>query len=274
MVWRMETSKPLPLWESGAPGISSATPCQVPTITPYSVAGAALRPAIVVCPGGGYGHLAPHEGGPIAEWLDGIGIAGFVCHYRVAPYRDPWPATDARRAIRWVRHHAARYGVDPTRVGILGFSAGGHLAAYASTHGADPHPEPRDAIDAERGRPDCAVLCYPVISFESWGHIGSARNLLGREPTADDHREFSNHLHVDGDTPPTFLWHTADDAGVSVENSLRHALACRAANVPCELHSFPSGPHGLGLAPKHPHVAQWSALCANWLAQLGWRAAT
>ena len=223
-----------------------------------------------MCPGGGYGGRADHEGEPIARMLNEHGIAGFVCHYRVAPYRHPVPLMDASRAIRWVRRHADEYNVNPKRVGVLGFSAGGHLASTVATHYDAGEARAADPVEREGSRPDAAVLCYPVISFEPpFRHVGSMNNLLGADPPDGLRLSLSNELQVTEDTPPTFLWHTAEDAGVPVENSLLFASALSAKGVPFELHVYPHGAHGLGLAPDDPHVATWARLCGEWLKGLG-----
>ncbi|NUQ00930.1 MAG: alpha/beta hydrolase [Armatimonadetes bacterium] len=266
----MTRGEPIPLWPAGAPGADSADPRFEPTITPFALDGPP-RAAIVVCPGGGYSHRAPHEADPIALMLNEQGLAGFVCAYRVAPYRHPWPLTDAQRAIRFVRHHARALNVDPGRVGILGFSAGGHLAATAATHYDSGDPAAADPIDRQGCRPNAAVLCYPVISFHAFGHLGSQQNLLGPEPDQALRASLSNDRQVTADTPPTFLWHTAEDPGVPVENSLMFAAALSAAKVPFALHVYPHGRHGLGLATEENYVGTWPDLLGNWLAELGWR---
>ena len=265
----------------GAPGADSVPAAEdiapeerTPRLTPYLPAtpngsGDAPRAAIVVCPGGGYGRRAPHEGEPVARWLNGLGIAAFVLDYRVAPFRHPFPLLDAQRALRTVRHRAAAWRVDPRRVGILGFSAGGHLAATAATHHDAGDPTAADPIDRLSSRPDLLVLCYPVITFAGPArHAGSMRNLLGDAPTEAQQRHLSGELQVNANTPPTFLWHTAEDAGVPVENSLLFASALGRHGVPFALHVFPQGRHGLGLATDAPGASAWPALCATWLRTL------
>ncbi len=265
----MSVAVPQPLWPAGAPGRDTAEPRFEPTLTPYLVAADRPRGTVVVCPGGGYGGRAPHEGEPIALMLNKFGISAAVCDYRVAPYRHPHPLLDAQRAIRTVRHHAKDWHVDPTRVAILGFSAGGHLASTAATHWDLGDPHATDPIDRLAGRPDAAILCYPVISFAEFGHTGSMHNLLGPNPDPALRENLSNEKQVNAKTPPTFLWHTADDGGVPVENSLLFASALRRAGVPFELHVYQHGAHGLGLAPGDPHVATWARLCGEWLMGLG-----
>lgn len=264
----IEHGRPVPLWSGATPGLDTAEPAFQPTITPYLVEGAAPTGCVVVCPGGGYGHRAPHEGEPIAQALGDRGIAACVCDYRIAPYRHPYPLLDAQRAIRWVRAHADALHVDPAAVAILGFSAGGHLASTAGTH-YDTGRADGDEIDRQSCRPDALVLCYPVISFGEFGHRGSMANLLGADPPAELVASLSNETQVTEDTPPSFLWHTADDAGVPVQNSLLFAEALSAHRVPYELHVYRSGRHGLGLAPEFPHIATWIDLCAQWLREIG-----
>jgi acetyl esterase/lipase len=264
---------PFPLWPEGAPELAGTPPGDAPVLTPYLPDGTMPTAAIVVCPGGGYQMRAEHEAEPIARWLASLGIAGFVADYRVAPYRHPIPLLDAQRAIRTVRARAGEWNVDPARVGILGFSAGGHLAATAATQWDRGHQGSADAIARESCRPDVAVLCYAVISFFHAQHMGSMANLLG-EPTPSlmERRALSADLNVSSQTPPTFLWSTADDEAVDVENSLRFAAALRHHNVPLALHVFPHGPHGLGLAPDDPSVGAWPGLCAAFLAEMGFTA--
>lgn len=262
-------SQPMNLWPGEAPGIETGEPRHVPILVPFLVDTTESRGAVVVCPGGGYVGRADHEGEPIARMLNQAGIHAFVCHYRVASYRHPYPLMDAQRAIRTVRANAATWGILPHRIGILGFSAGGHLASTAGTHYDGGEPNSADPVARASCRPDAMVLCYPVISFGQFGHLGSLRNLLGENPPVELIASLSNETQVTEDTPPTFLWHTADDAGVPVENSILFASALRKCGVPFELHIYQSGRHGLGLAPEDPHVASWAKLCCEWLAGLG-----
>ena len=259
-----------PAHTGAGPGAKGDSDADRPAITPFLLEGKWPHPCVIVCPGGGYGHLAPHEGGPVARWLNGVGIAAFVLEYRVAPYRHPFPLMDVQRAVRLVRARAVEWRVDRGRIGILGFSAGGHLAACASTLFETGDPDAADPIARETTRPDACVLCYPVITFGEHRNDGSMRNLLG--PDADDtdtRRTLSLETRVTSYNPPTFLWHTADDPGVPVENSLLFARALGGSGVPFELHVFPHGEHGLGLAEGHPRVSEWTALCAKWLAGIG-----
>jgi acetyl esterase/lipase len=262
--------KPRPLWEQDTPGLDTAEPACVPTITPYLVETDRPRGAVIVCPGGGYGGRAAHEGAPIAERMNEFGLQGFVCDYRVAPYRHPYPLMDAQRAIRWVRHHAAELNVDPAHVAILGFSAGGHLVSTVGTHFDAGDPQAADPVDRQSSRPDAFIPCYAVITSSGpYCHQGSMRNLLGEDPDPALVESLCNDQQVTPDTPPAFLWHTASDNGVPVQNSLLFATALCANGVACELHVYPTGNHGLGLALGDPHVATWSQLCGEWLLGMG-----
>jgi acetyl esterase/lipase len=227
---------------------------------------------VVVCPGGGYGVLASdHEGKQVAEWLNSLGVSAFVLQYRLGPrYHHPAPLQDAQRAIRMVRAHGQGWGVAPDRIGILGFSAGGHLASSAATHFDDGAPDSEDPVERVSSRPDFAVLCYPVISLTTVAtHAGSRKNLLGEEPDPALVWKLSSELQVTPRTPPTFLFHTDDDPAVPVENSLLFFQAMKRAGVPGELHVFAHGRHGVGLAPTDPSLSQWPGLCARWMEGLG-----
>ncbi|WP_127585044.1 alpha/beta hydrolase [Paenibacillus koleovorans] len=228
------------------------------------------RACVVVCPGGGYFLRAGHEGEPIARWLNSIGLSAVVLRYRVQPYRYPSALRDAQRAIRYVRNEAEAWGIDPEKIGILGFSAGGHLAANASVDNDQGQPEAADPIERHSSRPDFQVLCYPVISFgDAFGHKGSMYNLLGEEPDPELAEFLSLERRVTPETPPAFLWHTADDAGVLADNSYAMAMALRANQVAHELHVFENGKHGLALSEELPDVAEWTKLCERWLARRG-----
>jgi acetyl esterase/lipase len=264
------------LWPDGAPGVKGQAEGDKPTLTIYlPPADKATGAAVVICPGGGYGHLAmDHEGHQIGQWLNSFGVAGFIVAYRHsrsgAGYGHPAPIQDAQRAIRTVRSRAREWSVDPSRIGILGFSAGGHLASTAATHFNESFCEPRDAIDRASCRPDFAVLVYPVISFtEPFTHTGSRRNLLGADADQSLIEKFSNERQVTPQTPPTFLFHTCEDKGVPPENSIAFYLALRKANVPAEMHIFLKGPHGIGLGQKHGAAGAWPGLCEKWMQESG-----
>jgi acetyl esterase/lipase len=260
----------IPLWQTDIPHFRRELPSEIPALDPYLLAGASPRPAIIVLPGGGYNHRAAHEGEPIARWLNEIGLSAFVLSYRVAPYRHPAPLLDAQRAIRTVRSCAGEHGVDPHRIGILGFSAGGHLASTAGTHFDEGNPAAADPVERASSRPDALILCYPVITFGEYRHDGSRTSLLGENPSPEMIDLLSNEKQVTAQTPPTFLWHTANDGAVPVENSLLFAAALSRHKVPFDLHVFVDGPHGVGLALDRPALAVWTQLCAAWLKELGW----
>ena len=261
--------QPEPLWPDGAPGALGNSDADRPTITPYLVpAGHGTGTAVVVCPGGGYVNLAmDHEGDQIARWLNSIGVTAFVLKYRLGPrYRHPIELGDAKRAIRTVRAKAGQFRVMPDRVGIMGFSAGGHLASTAATHFDAGNPAATDAIERVGSRPDFAVLCYPVISFTTpYTHRGSMRALLGDNPDPKLAESLSNELQVTPQTPPTFLFHTNSDTVVPPENSMLFYMALRKAGVPAEIHIYANGPHGVGLAPTDEALSTWPARLADWL---------
>lgn len=247
-----------------------------PRLTPFLPDADRPVAAVIVCPGGGYHKRAPHEGGLVAEWLRSLGIAGLVLDYRVAPYRHPTPLGDAQRAIRLVRAMADAWRIDPRRVGILGFSAGGHCAASAATSFDHGDPDAEDPVERQSCRPDALIACYPVITFtEPHGHQDSMENLLGITAEQVDERlrlEISLETRVTPETPATFLWHTASDPGVPVEHSLMFAAALSRCGVPFALHVFPTGGHGLGLAEEHPTVRSWTDICQAWLCEIGFTA--
>jgi acetyl esterase/lipase len=268
----------VPLWPQGTPEAKGTDPDKdVPTLTICSPKpDLATGAAVVVCPGGGYGMLAvDHEGKQVAEWLNSLGVATFILKYRLGPrYHHPAMLNDAGRAIRTVRAGAKRWGLDPHKVAIIGFSAGGHLASTAGTHFDAGKPDAEDPIERVSSRPDRLILVYPVIALATpYGHAGSLHNLLGDHPTQELIENLSNERQVTKDTPPTFLAHTNADSGVPAENSLLFALALRKAGVPVELHLFERGPHGLGLGagaaqfkvPPEPAFQMWPKLCETWL---------
>lgn len=260
------------LWPNGAPQAKGDADGDRPSITIYlPPKEKATGAAVVICPGGGYGHLAiDHEGHQIARWLNSFGVAGFILKYRHrnsgAGYGHPVPLMDAQRAISMVRARAAEFEVDPARIGILGFSAGGHLASTAATHFHTGRTDTADAIDRVSCRPDFAVLVYPVISLtERFTHVGSRTNLLGRDGDAELIRQLSNELHVTPQTPPTFLLHTNEDTAVPAENSVYFYLALRKAKVPAELHIYEKGQHGVGLGAAAGAVGTWPRRCEEWM---------
>jgi acetyl esterase/lipase len=263
---------PIPLWANGAPGAKGDAPDDVPSVQLYQPpADKASGAAIVVCPGGGYSHLAPHEGHDIAVWLNGIGVTAVVLKYRLGPkYQHPAMMQDALRAIRFTRSKAAEWKIDPNRVGIIGFSAGGHLASTAATQFTVGDPNASDPIEKLSSRPDLLILGYPVITMtDPFAHKGSRQNLLGENPPGQLIDLMSNEKQVTDQTPPAFLFHTGDDPVVPVENSLMFALALRKKKVPYELHVYEHGRHGVGLASNDPALNTWPGLLENWLRARG-----
>ncbi|WP_017813614.1 MULTISPECIES: alpha/beta hydrolase [Paenibacillus] len=240
-----------------------------PYMVPYLLPDA--RSAVIVLPGGGYEFRADHEGAPVAEWLNENGISAFVLHYRLSPRQRRTPLEDGQSAIRHVRANAAEYGIDPSRIGILGFSAGGHLAAMTGTVFEEKETELLNGLKRDiSSRPDLMVLCYPVITMDSFGHEGSRLSLLGDQATIELVTGSSAEKQVSAMTPPAFIWHTADDDAVPVQNSLRMALALEEHRVPFELRVYESGGHGQGLALDHPVMGNWTRDCISWLHRQGW----
>ncbi len=266
-----QSSNAVPLWPEGAPDALGKEPKDIPTLTPYLAEPAnATGAAIVICPGGGYGGLAVHEGDHYARWLNEMGIAGFVLTYRLGPggYHHPAMLHDAARAVRMVRARAREWKLDPAHVGIMGSSAGGHLASTLLTHFDSGKPDAANLVERQSSRPDLGILCYAVITMGQFTHKGTQYNLLGPNPSEDLVRDLSNELQVTKKTPPCFIWHTFQDKAVPVENSLQFAEALRKNGVPFDLHIYEQGGHGLGLGsaqwdPAHRHP--WTADCAYWL---------
>ena len=268
-----QSSNSFALWPDSAPGALGNAEKDIPSLTVFLPAPEkSTGAAIVICPGGGYGGLAQHEGRSYALWLNEQGIAGFVLKYRLAPngYHHPAMLQDAARAVRTVRARAEEWKIDPKRIGIIGSSAGGHLASTLVTHFDAGQTNAADAIERVSSRPDLGILCYPVISMGKVTHGGSKKNLLGENPSPELVKELSNELQVTRDTPPCFLFHTAEDTVVSVENALLFADALRQAGVPFALHIYERGRHGIGLGSQpygsgeqHP----WTHDCEFWLKQ-------
>ena len=266
-----EVTNSFPLWTNGAPGALGNDPKDIPTLTVYlPEPEKATGAAMVICPGGGYGGLAKHEGEDYAKYLNTLGIAGFVLKYRLGPdgYHHPAMLQDAARAVRTVRSRAAEWKIDVKKIGIMGSSAGGHLTSTLLTHFDLGKPDSDDPIEKESSRPDLGILCYPVITMGQFTHQGSKNNLLGKEPSPELIHELSNELEVKSTTPPCFIWHTYEDRGVAVENSLLFAGALRKAGVAFDLHIYENGQHGIGLGsptydPTRWHP--WTRDCAYWL---------
>ena len=264
-----------PLWPGDVPGALGKAPADIPTLTPFFPSQeTATGAAIIICPGGGYAHLAPHEGEGYAHWLNENGIAAFVLKYRLGSdgYRHPAMLQDAARAVRLVRANAAGWRIDPNRLGIIGSSAGGHLASTLLTHFDAGDSNAVDVVERQSSRPDLGILCYAVISLGEFAHQGSKRNLLGTNAPTELVRELSNELRVTRQTPPCFIWHTFEDKTVPVENSLQFATALRQAGVPFDLHIYQKGGHGLGLGTRENNPDKrlpWVHDCIYWLKAQG-----
>ena len=248
--------EPFALWAEGK-GEAAADGV---TLTPHlPKEGQANGAAVVICPGGGYGMcVMTYEGNEVGKWFAERGVTAFVLKYRVRPHRHPLPGNDVRRAIAHVREGAGGYGVDPGRIGVMGFSAGGHLAGTAGVH-----------FENALQRPDFMILAYPVISMKDGvTHGGSKKNLLGDDPSPELVEKMSLETQVTPKTPPAFLFQTNEDKAVPAENVLLFAGALRAAGVPCEFHMFNDGPHGVGLG-RHPGSAKWPGLLEDWMRRSG-----
>lgn len=262
-----------PLWEHGAPGAVGTTEQDIPSVTVYLP----LDPlrsatAVVIAPGGSYHMLASnHEGRQLANWFNAMGVTAFVLKYRLGPrYHHPIELGDGQRAIRYVRSQAAKYGFKSDRVGLMGFSAGGHLASSVATHFDNGNPGAADPIDRVSCRPDFLILGYPVITMLApYAHEGSVTNLLGENASTELRKEMSSDLHVTAQTPPTFLFSTSADDAVPVENTVAFYSALHKAGVPAEMHVFEKGPHGVGMDLADPVLGIWPTLLANWLRQRG-----
>ncbi len=263
-----------PLWPDGAPGALGQSTNDIPTLTAFLPApGTATGAAIVICPGGGYGGLANHEGQDYALYLNQHGITAFVLKYRLGShgYRHPRMLEDAQRAIRTLRARGTEWNLDPKRIGIMGSSAGGHLASTSVTHFDNGKSDSADVIERQSSRPTLGILCYPVISMGPNTHQGSKNNLLGKEPSAELVELLSNEKQVTTNTPPCFVWHTAEDKAVKVENSLDFVAALQKHGVPFDLHVYQKGRHRIGLADKPPftNAHPWAKDLIFWLKEQG-----
>jgi acetyl esterase/lipase len=263
----------LPLWNGPAPGAKGTAAEDVPTLTVYMPRNTAgPMTAVVLAPGGSYVRLAMnHEGRQTANLLNSFGVAVFVLQYRLGPkYQHTVEIGDVRRALRTVRARAAEWHLAPDKIGVMGYSAGGHLAASASTMFDSGDANASDPVDRKNSRPDFAILGYPVISMtESWTHQGSKTALIGANASADLARSMSLDTRVTKDTPPTFIFQTNADTTVPAENSVMYYLALRKAGVPAEMHIFKNGAHGLGLAQDDPTLGVWTTLLNNWMRTSG-----
>jgi len=270
---RAEMQSPVPLWPDGAPGARGTNATDIPTLTTFLPDGTnATGAAMVICPGGGYAGLASHEGKDYALWLNQHGITCFVLKYRLGSggYHHPAMLNDATRAVRWVRAHAGEFKLDTHRVGIMGSSAGGHLAATLMTHFVAGDTNAAEVIEQQDSRPDLGILCYPVISMGGFTHGGSKENLLGKNPAPELVALLSNELQVTPSTPPCFLWTTFEDTLVPIENTLMFAAALQKNHVPFDLHVYQKGGHGMGLGDRvapFVHAHPWANDCLFWLRQ-------
>ncbi|MBR3415091.1 MAG: alpha/beta hydrolase [Clostridia bacterium] len=264
------------LWDNGTPYYDPAKGQDEPSLVHYTDLGGNARPdrektgCVIVFPGGGYGSLTDYEGEPISRMFNSFGIRSFVLNYRITPYHYPAILMDAQRAVRWVRYHADELMIDPDKIAVLGFSAGGHLASCASTV-YDGGLSDGDEIDRVSCRPDAGILCYAVISmFEPWTHDGTRDVMMGDRPDREElTRRLTGYLNVTEDTPPIFMFHTTEDSAVPQENSLLMAQALAEKKIPYELHMFMDGDHGLGLALGRPGLEKWGELASIWLKKLG-----
>lgn len=260
------------LWEN-TPGMCD----EIPVMEYYKPENIKSDAAVIIFPGGGYALRAEHEGRGYAEFLNKYGISAFVVQYRVSPHRFPLELLDARRSVRYVRFFADKFGIDKNKICVMGSSAGGHLAALLSTYFQPIDFENLDEIDEEGYLPDKQILCYPVINLgnKNVGHIPSGVNLLG-EIYPYEWEQCSPHIIAGEKTPDAFIWHTFEDGCVNVINSLEYAKKLKELDKRVEMHIFPDGPHGLGLAPNNPeedvnanfvrkHISQWGNLLINWL---------
>jgi acetyl esterase/lipase len=269
----------IPLWPEGVPNAKATSGPEVlngelvshvsqPTLTYYPAANdRPARTAVIICPGGGYEFLAfAHEGRQYAQWLSSLGVAAFVLKYRLSDFGHPAPLQDVLRAIRTVRAHAADYGVAPDRIGVMGSSAGGHLAASAATMFDDPAGRTGASLDAVSARPDFAMLVYPVITLMApTAHAGSRHALLGANPAPEMVKQMSVETRVGPQTPPTILFHSQNDGAVPVDNSILFFQALTRAHVPAELYLFERGGHGMGMAAGQGDASLWPRRAEEWL---------
>ncbi len=274
----------IPLWPEGVPAMKPdggpersvdgrTSNVHTPTLTYFPARGdARSTTAVIICPGGSYARLSVvGEGAEVAERLNALGVSAFILKYRLAEYGHPAPLRDVLRAIRLVRSRAGEFAVAPNQVGVLGFSAGGHLAASAATLYDAPEGRTGAAMDQASARPDFVTLIYPVITMKPpFAHAGSRQNLLGEHPPADLVDHLSVELQVTKNTPPAFLVHTGEDASVPLENSVLFYQALRRAGVSAELHLYEKGPHGFGLRAGLGPTSEWPRRWEEWMRSHGW----
>jgi acetyl esterase/lipase len=261
------------LWPEGAPGAVGTEEQDKPHLEIFLGYGPAPQTAVIVCPGGGYRNLAyAKEGTQIAEWLNLRGITAFVLTYRLTPrYHYPEPILDGYRSVRWVRGHAAEYHVAPDRIGMWGFSAGGHLVGMVGTHFDDGNPRAADPIDRVSDRPDFVISSYGGLTLHhDVAKPGAMANLFVTPPSPEVLNDLSPDLHVTPRTPPFFLYATTPDQSVPVLSAVVFYVALVKAGVPTEMHIFQTGPHGTALGQSNPELAEWPTLLENWLRINGW----
>ncbi|MDD5707367.1 MAG: alpha/beta hydrolase [Kiritimatiellae bacterium] len=273
----MKSKDNVELWSGELPGncrpqtAGDHAAVERPSLVKFLLPAEQPRPLIIVLPGGGYAGHAPHEADPLAKWFNGLGLHAVVCRYRVHPWLHPSPLLDAQRAVRLARALAAEWRVDTQRIGILGFSAGGHLACSVANFGDDGDAAASDPVARQSSRVNALVACYPVISAGPSGHAGSFKNLLGDNPDPALKQRLSLENSVTSANPPAFIWHSADDNAVPVANSLLYAQALAAVAVSFSLHIYPHAPHGIGMGRDFPGTARgWTLACEAWLRELGW----
>ena len=261
----MSTETSMKLWGNALNGKAFE-----PSLDIYLIDSEKPLGTVLICPGGAYAHRAPHEGINIAKRYNEMGFQAFVVHYSVAPERHPAPLNDVSRALRIIRHNAVKWKVNPSKIAVCGFSAGGHLTASLGVHYDKAQDIIADEISRENNRPDALILCYPVISSGAYANKGSFKNLLGEDASPEMLEMMSLEKQVSEKTPTSFLWHTANDPGVPVENSIMFAQELSKFKIPFELHIYENGRHGLGLAPDDSHIGTWFELSAQWLKRMDW----
>lgn len=253
------------LWENNVPFFNPLFEDIAPSIIPFLINDNKTHPAIIICPGGAYIRRSSHEGETVAKWLNSIGISSFVLNYRVHPYKYPANINDLIRAVKLVRSKANEFKISSDKIGVMGFSAGGHLVSILAVHGEKDYQAVNDYVDNFSSKPDVLILCYPVIDLINFGHSESIKNLLGENNKKGMLYYLSTHYHVNKSVPPTFLWHTFEDSSVPIENSLLFAFSLKNYMIPFELHIFQHGRHGLGIKEELNYTLAWKELCVNWL---------
>ena len=268
LITSLDGQEKVNLYQGEAPGALGTSDNDQPCLYRFRTNTESIRPAVMICPGGGYGHLAmDHEGKQIAKWFNTIGVDAFVLKYRLGihGYRHPVMLNDAERGIRVIRANAKNWKIDSEKIGVMGFSAGGHLASTLATHFEVENQHAKDPTDRISSRPDFLILGYPVISMEEFTHAGSRKNLLGNNPSNELLTQLSNHKQIQPDSPPTFLFHTDEDKAVPCENSVLFYLELRKQGIPAELHIYERGRHGVGFADKDPILSTWKNRLKDWL---------